>query len=105
MLPAVPTASTNRPKAERGNYGHILTGTDRRTSFGKGDFMIVDRGSDHGVTPGMQFVIYRDKALAENFLYELGEAVAMDVQAETATLRVTLSRDAFKAGDLVAMRK
>ena len=34
-----------------------------------------------------------------------GEAVAMDVHPETSTLRVTLSRDAFAAGDFVAMRK
>lgn len=105
VLPTVPTAASNRPKAQRGNYGVILMGADRRTSFGKGDLMIVDRGSDHGVTPGTQFVIYRDKKQADNFLYELGEAVAMDVHPETSTLRVTLSRDAFAAGDFVAMRK
>ena len=35
----------------------------------------------------------------------VGEAVAMDVHPETSTLRVTLSRDAFAAGDFVAMRK
>jgi hypothetical protein len=104
-LPVVPTASPNRAKAERGNYGHILTGADRRKSFGKGDFMIVDRGSDHGVTPGTQFVIYRDKLQADNFLYELGEAVAMEVRPDTSTLRVTVSRDAFTAGDYVAIRR
>lgn len=104
---AVPAVPTPQPvaKPQRGNYGHILVGTDRRTSFGRGDFMIVDRGSDHGVEPGTRFVIYRDKQQAENFLYELGEAVATDVRPETSTLLVTLSRDAFAAGDYVAMRK
>jgi hypothetical protein len=67
--------------------------------------MIVDRGSNQGVTPGAQFVIYRDKELDENFLYELGEAVAVDVKADTSTLLVTVSRDALEAGDYVAQRK
>jgi hypothetical protein len=105
VLPAVPPVAADAPRPQRENYGRILIGSDRRTSFGRGDFMIVDRGSDHGVTPGSQFVVYRDKRQAENFLYELGEAVAVDVKPETSTLRVTLSRDAFRAGDYVALRK
>jgi hypothetical protein len=67
--------------------------------------MIVDRGSEHGVMPGAQFVVYRDRRQPESFLYELGEAVAVDVKPETSTLRVTMSRDAFSAGDFVALRK
>ena len=106
VVPQVPTpADTARVKPQRGNYGKIVLGTDRRRSFGKGDFFIADRGSDHGVTVGARFAIYRDKRQAENFLYELGEAVAVDVRPETSTLQVTLSRDAFQAGDYVAIRK
>lgn len=105
-LPQVPVAAdTGGIKAQRGNYGKIVLGTDRRRSFAKGDFFIANRGSDHGVTLGARFVIYRDKRVAENFLYELGEAVAVDVKPETSTLQVTLSRDAFLAGDYVAIRK
>jgi hypothetical protein len=105
VMPAVPKASTERIKPQRDNYGRILFGTDFRRSFGKGDFFIVDRGSDHGVTPGDRFVIYRDKKQSENFLYDLGEAVAMEVHADTSTLQATVSRDAFQAGDYVAIRK
>jgi len=105
VLPTVAAVSAEKPKAQRGNYGRVLLGTDRRASFGLGDFFIVDRGSKHGVEPGAQFVIYRDKRQPESFLYELGEAVAVDVKPETSTLRVTLSRDALSAGDFVAIRK
>jgi hypothetical protein len=105
VLPEVPAASANRPKAQRDNYGRIVIGTDRRASFGRGDFIVVDRGSDHGVTAGAQFVIYRDRRQDENFLYDLGEAVAMNVTPETSTLLVTISRDAMAAGDYVAIRK
>jgi hypothetical protein len=54
---------------------------------------------------GAQFVVYRDKREPGNFLFELGEAVAVSVNPESSTLRATLSRDAFMAGDYVALRK
>lgn len=104
-LPPIPVPGDTRVKAQRGNYGRILLGSDRRRSFGKGDFFIVDRGSDHGVTLGAQFVVYRDKLQAENFLFDLGEAVAVDVRPDSSTLQATVSRDAFTAGDYVALRK
>jgi hypothetical protein len=104
-LPDVPAASVTKGKTQHGNYGRIVLGTDRRSSFGLGDFLIIDRGSDHGVMPGTRFVVYRDKHQTANFLYELGEVVAVDVRSETSTVRVTMSRDALSAGDYVAMRK
>lgn len=105
VMPVVPKMSTERIKPQRDNYGRILFGNDFRRSFGKGDFFIVDRGSDHGVAPGDRFVIYRDKKQSENFLYDLGEAVAMEVRADTSILQAIVSRDAFQAGDYVAIRK
>lgn len=102
--PAVPRIDDTVP-AQKDNYGKIMIGADRRRSFGRGDFMVVDRGSDHGVTPGARFVVYRDKLQAKNFLYDLGEAVAVDVKPDTSTLLVVISRDAFKTGDYVALRK
>jgi hypothetical protein len=105
VLPEAPTAAAKDAPAERGNYGRVLLGTDRRASFATGDFMIVDRGAEHGVTRGAQFVVYRDKHADANFLFELGEAVAVDVKPATSTLWVTLSRDAIGAGDYVALRR
>jgi len=104
-VPVPPTAAVDKPKAARDNYAHVLVGTDRRRSFGKGDFFTIDRGSSEGVAPGAQFVVYRDKHQSQNFLFELGEAVAVDVREKTATLQVTMSRDAFTEGDYVAQRK
>ena len=105
VLPTIPDISTNRPTAQRDNYGHVLTGSDRRTSFGRRDYFIVDRGSNHGVTVGAQFVVYRDEQQPDTFLFELGEAVAVEVRPDTSTLQVTVSRGAFKSGDYVALRK
>ena len=119
--PQVPIADANPPKPQRENYGHIMLGADRRTVFGQGDFFVIDRGSDHGITLGERVIIYRDKRKLEEankssenllpkgivpeFLYDLGEAVVVDVKPEMSTLKVTLSRDAMLAGDYVALRK
>lgn len=105
VLPQVPAMSAERPAAQRSNYGKVIVGNDRRRAFARGDFFIVDRGSDHGVTTGAHFVVYRDKQEAGNFLFELGEAMAVDVRPESSTLQVTVSRDAIQAGDYVVLRK
>jgi hypothetical protein len=103
-LPSMPvTVSGGKP--ERDNYGRVTLGVDRRRSFGKGDYFVLDRGANEGITPGAQFVLYRDKKQAENFLYELAEAVAVSVSPETATLQITLARDSVETGDYVALRK
>lgn len=104
-LPVVPPASLERGKPERDNYARVLVGTDRRRAFGKGDYLIISRGSNEGVTAGALFVFYRDKRQPDNFLYELGEATAVEVMADTATLQVTLSRDTIHEGDYVAQRR
>lgn len=105
VLPEARALLLDRPAAQPGNYGRIIGSDDLRSRFGRGDFFIVDRGSDHGVTPGAQFVIYRNKRVAENLPFELGEAVAVEVRPESFTLRGTLSRDAFFLGDYVALRR
>ena len=104
-LPVVPTISKDRQKPERDNYGKVLVGTDRRTNFGKGDYFFINRGSDFGIEVGSQFVLYRDKKQAENFLFEIGEAVATEVKGDMATLRVTVSLDSIRSGDYVALRR
>jgi hypothetical protein len=104
-LPTVPPAAVQRGKPERGNYGRVMIGSDNRRVFGRGDYVIVNRGTNQGVTSGALFVFYRDKRQPENFLYELGEATAVDVKADTSTLYVTLSRDTIQEGDYVAQRK
>jgi hypothetical protein len=104
-IPAVPAQLPGRPAAQRSNYGHVLSGTDNRLTFGTGEYVMVDRGSDHGVALGAQFVVYRDKLEPGNFLFELADAVAVDVRPETTTLRVTRAIDGVRVGDYVALRK
>ena len=104
-LPAALKAVPREGKPER-SYARVLVGNDRRTEFGLGDHLVIDRGSAQGITPGAHFVLYRWKKKApENFLAAIAEAVAVDVQTDTATLSLTASRDSVTVGDLVAMRK
>jgi hypothetical protein len=105
VAPSVPLASNATSEPERGNYGLVLSGQDRRTQFGRGDYLLIDRGSNQGVTPGARFVVYHDKKTPGNFLFQIGEAVAMDVQGDTSTLYVLTAIDAIAAGDYVGMRK
>jgi hypothetical protein len=121
-LPDPPVPDANPPKPQKDNYGHILIGNDRRTMFAKNDLFTVDRGSDHGVTLGSRFMIYRDKRRMETkrlyavkdlpdqivtpeFLYEIGEAVVVDVKPEISTVKALNARSALFSGDYVALRK
>jgi len=104
-LPVVPSPSQITGPPERGNYGFVLSGQDRRTQFGRGDFLLIDRGTSQGVTPGARFVIYRNKNQPGNFLFQIGEGVAVDVKEDTATLHILTALDAIGAGDYVGMRK
>lgn len=105
VLPAVPAPLPGRPPAQRSNYGRVLSGHDNKLTYGTNEYMMIDRGSDHGVAVGAQFVVYRDKLEPGNFLFELAEAMAVDVRPETATLRITRAIDGVRVGDYVALRK
>jgi hypothetical protein len=104
-LPVMPTVSKDRPKPERDNYGKVLVGADRRKSFGKGDYLVINRGADFGIEVGSQFVLYRDKKQAENFLFAIGEGIATEVKDNMATVLVTVSLDAIESGDYAALRR
>jgi hypothetical protein len=122
---AAPTPSTPDPnpaKPQKDNYGHLLMGVDRRTMFARNDFVTIDRGSDHGITLGARFMVYRDKRRMETkqlfavkelpdeivtpeFLFEIGEAVVVDVKPEVSTVQIMSARSALLSGDYVALRK
>jgi hypothetical protein len=121
-VPDPPTPDAHPGKPQKENYGHILVGGDRRTMFAKNDFVTIDRGTDHGVTLGARFTVFRDKRRMETkrllavkelpdevvepeFLFEIGEAVVMEVRPEISTVQVLYARSALLSGDYVALRK
>jgi hypothetical protein len=105
---ALPTAVPRAPKTgkpEKGNYARVLSGNDRRQTFSAGEYIVIDRGRDYGIVPGSQFVVYHDKKETGNFLFEVADAVAVDVRDSSSTLHVTFSRMAVSVNDYVSMRK
>jgi hypothetical protein len=104
-LPVAVPRTAKQGKPERDNYARVLPGRDRRQTYSAGDFIVIDRGRDHGIAPGSQFVVYHDKKEKGNFLYEVADAVAVDVRETSSTLSVTFSRNAVTVDDYVSMRK
>jgi hypothetical protein len=108
IAPAVPagfdTAETSGdPDFE--NLGRIVNGSEDRSTFGDGDFALIDRGTEQGVAPGQRFAIYRDLRVAGLPLASVGEAVVVSTGGSVAVARITRVRDAVIEGDYVAARK
>ena len=104
----LPAAAPRGPKAgkpEKGNYARVIAGNDRKQVFGAGEYIVIDRGKDHGIVPGSQFVVYNDKKQTGNFLFESDDAVAVDVRETSSTLHITFSRMQVTVNDYVSMRK
>ena len=104
-LPVAVPRGEKKGKPEKDNYARVMPGKDRKATYAAGDFIVIDRGKDYDIVPGSQFVIYHDKKKEGNFLFEVGEAVAVDVRENSATLSVTSSRSIISLNDYVSMRK
>jgi hypothetical protein len=84
---------------------HVLFGDNERLSGGVGDFMVIDAGLSSGAEPGVRFAIYRDAHVPGVPLAPVGEAIVVHSDADTAVVRLTLSRDVVQQGDLMVPRK
>jgi hypothetical protein len=94
----------------------VLFGERQRAIGGGGDFMLIDRGTAHGVAAGDRFAIYRD-VRARSAMYSqprtspplplalVGEAVAVATGPVMSLVRITSARDAVLSGDLAAPRR
>jgi len=95
--------------------GRVLFGDRDRSIGGPGEFMLIDRGTDQGVTAGTRFAVYRDveanqvKALRPTAdihlpLTRVGEAMAVEIGRSMSLVRIIETRDAVMSGDLVVPR-
>jgi hypothetical protein len=85
------------------NLAHLMGGDEDRYTVAVNQYMVIDRGADHGLKPGTRFVVLRDKKTGS--LVEIGEGIVLSVRAETASVQITRARDAVYTGDLVALAK
>lgn len=108
VVPVVPEGAERDDTSGEPDFtslGRIVGGNENRQTAGAGDFVLIDRGRDHGVVPGARFAIYRDPGVAGMPLTTVGEAVMITVGRSMAVGRITRARDAARVGDYVAPRK
>jgi hypothetical protein len=84
----------------------LLLGAERRQIGASGDFMVLDRGSDHGVRPGQALTIFRTTPAGPAApVTTIGTATVYVVQPKSSTVRIERSVDAVYVGDLVAIHR
>jgi hypothetical protein len=105
VKPAVPTTSTAAGEPDFSDPGHLVLGDERRQMAAKGDMMVLDRGSDHGLRPGQRLTVYRTTAQGSGPVTRIAEATAMVVHPETTIIRIDKTSDAVLVGDLVAIHR
>jgi hypothetical protein len=108
VAPVIPPgADRNEPTGEPDftTLGHIVVGDEDRNVVGMGDFVLIDWGSQQGLTPGARFSIYRDAGVGGMPLNNVGEGVVIAIGSAMAQARITRTRDAVFSGDYIALRK
>ncbi len=115
--PAVPRPESSETKSDLdfNRMGHVMFGDGERTLVRPGEWMLIDRGSGHGVTSGSRMAIYRDvhdpvpnvdqKRSPRLPLEAIGEAVVVSIGPSVAVVEVLSAGDAVRAGDFVVPRK
>ena len=79
-------------------------GYDRQIAA-PGDFAIIDRGVEKGVTPNMRFAIYRDIGPRGAPLTAIGEVIVISVSNDRALTRILRSNGVVLNDDYAAPRK
>lgn len=87
------------------SLARVIIGSEDREAAAAGDFVLIDRGGNQGVSPGTRLAIYRDVRVGGLPLASVGEAVVITVGPVISLTRITRARDAVLSGDYVAIRK
>jgi hypothetical protein len=101
--PAAPAATVDAAP-DFASPGRLILGADRRQIGAPGEFMIIDRGSDHGLRQGQQLTIFR-RIVADGPVATVGVATVFSVQPGSSVVRIERSTDAVWIGDLVAIHR
>jgi hypothetical protein len=101
--PVIPAAQTGTTP-DFAHPGKLILGAERRQMGAPGNFMVVDRGSDHGLRPGQQITIFR-RTIDGGPVSTVGAATVYSVQPESSVIRIESSLDALYVGDLVAVHR
>ena len=84
--------------------GRLILGAERRQIGAPGEFMILDRGADHGISQGQQLTIFR-RTVTDGPVANVGRATVYTLESESSVVRIDSSVDAVYVGDLVAIHR
>lgn len=117
VMPSVPSqamAVDRTGDPDFGTLGRIMFGEQEGYAAGAGSYMMIDRGTDQGLTPGARFAIYRDvkdwmpgaygEAKATTPLTAIGEGVVVTTGERMSVMKILEARDAVQRGDYVVPR-
>jgi hypothetical protein len=85
--------------------GRVMFGDRGRLTGGAGDFMLADFGQAGGAVPGARYAVYRNLGVDGLPLTAVGEVVLISVGENDSLFRLTQTRDAVIAGDLLIPRR
>ena len=105
VLPANADRDDRSGEPDFAEMARVVIGNEDRLSVGIGDFTLIDRGSDKGLTPGVRFSVYRDVRVPGMPLANVGEGIVIATGEGVSVTRITGARDAVVSGDYVAIRK
>jgi hypothetical protein len=103
--PAPVPAAENGDTPDYARPGRIILADDRRQQGSPGQFMVIDRGSDHGLKPGQRLTLFRTTLGGAGPVAKVGTATVFVVRPESAAIRIETSVDAVYVGDLVAVHR
>jgi hypothetical protein len=102
--PPVAPASLAGTTPDYASPARLILGAERRQIGGAGEFMVLDRGSDHGLQPGQQLTIFR-RTVPDGPIATVGAATVYAVLPGSSVVRIDRSMDAVYVGDLVAIHR
>ena len=102
----MPKMSSNETgtTADFARPAHLILGDDRRQIASPGQFMVLDRGSDHGVRPGQKLRFSEPRSKARDRSPRSARQ-RCTVRAQTSVVKIESSVDAIYVGDLVAIHR
>ena len=101
VLPSIDAAEPPPDFSER---VQILPGLEGRDLMGNGDSFSIARGTDHGITVGTRYAIYRDRKDGKPLVH-IGEAVVTEPSTASAKVLLMKTVDAVSTADVAVPRR
>lgn len=103
--PPAPTASLGG-EPDFAHPGVLILADDRKQLPAPGDFVVFNRGSDHGLRPGQRLTVFRNTLEGGSGpIFRVATATAMVIRPETSLIRIDSANSPIYVGDRVAIHR